>query len=846
MTVSDKPQTTSMRMLQRRRTLSSYFTERGEGLGTDYAYADEISQHYTRLENFSLKSKSVAVRDAFALSGTNRVLKFEDLKAFIGTNAGGINQDLRQQLRKSWKSGALLALSRLLANQRAAPADLENAYRFFALIDSVWGLAKFTEKDQLIYVETLGELGFYEEQENLIKRLGLQKKYPVQVELNRLNAILAKSVPLSKRWVSKLNALYTRYGHAPVRVMGDKGLTALDRLRTENKGQLRGPLVSVLMPTYQPDESMLYSVASLLNQSWSNIEIIIVDDQSDREFDKYLEAAALLSDKVQVVRNARNLGSYSARNNGLRFASGEFVTVLDDDDWAHGDKIATQVRHLINNTNVVANLSLHGRVTEDLRFVRLNNNMFLSHTNYSSLMVRRRVIDEIGGWDSVNRGGDSEYISRINSFYGSKPVLIGDVPLSLSRTREGSLTSGELVRGYMDSSRVLYANAFKQWHLNAAKIDPKLLAPPAPHSYPVPATMGAGRRRANLGVFDVVFMTDFRMDPNVVGEVLTGIHLAHSRGYRVGYIHAEAPYARVPSKISPALFDLQQQGLVNQIGWSDTAEIKLLVVRHHSVATYLDRMEAKATVHRALIVAGTIPRIFGGADFANDIGRAQVNIDRMFDVESLVLADSEVGVTARDLFVDSSRRVQSRWTALGSRSFISAMDQGKTARGATPVLGRHGSEHASQWPDNYEKFSEVYLPQGVKTRFPKRDRKYLLKKYPELEGEQVQFYQTPQGNEASGYLTRIDFWVYFPHENTLFLDKRLIVEAMLHQKMIVLPYRFAGMYGPGPLYVKVSEIARAVHTVWRDKEEWSRRIHDNLAYVAAENENFLDLIAAHL
>lgn len=830
-----------------RRVSNSQLPDHYEKLGPDYTYADEISQHYSRLENFALKSKSLAIRDAFSLSGTSKTLKFEDLRAFVGASGMRVSNQLKQRLVKTWSPSALLALARVLANQRSAPADLENAYRLFLFLESVWGLNTFSEKDELVYVETLGELGYYEEQDNLSERISLQAKHPVQVALNRLNGIHAKSGSLSNSWVDALNQLYTQYGLAAVRATPDESLAPLERLRTAIKAKTHGPLVSVIMPTYQGDQSMVRAIQSLLNQSWENLEIIVVDDSSDRAFDKYLLAAEQLSDKVQVVRNSQNLGSYSARNTGLRFASGEFVTVLDDDDWAHGDKIATQVQHLLNSPDTPANLSLHGRVTDDLRFVRLNNNMFLAHVNYSSLMVRRCVIDEIGGWDPVNRGGDSEYMSRITAFYGTKPVLVGKVPLSFSRTREGSLTSGELVRGYMDSSRVLYANAFKQWQVNAAKSDRKLLAHPKPNSYPIPSTMGAGRRRLNLGKYDLVFVTDFRMNENLVREILAEMRGAQERGYRVGYIHAEAPFARLTSKISPELFAFQLQGGVEQIGWSDVAEVELLIVRHHSVYTYLDQMQSNVTVKRALIVAGTIPRIYGGTDIANDLGRAQANLDRMFGIESEVIAESAVGAEAMEILIDPTRRLPLRWKSASYCLTSGASSASQSPQHSSiPVIGRHGSAHESQWPDTYADFSKIYLQSGIRSRFPKGDRKNLLKRYPELDPSLVQFYQPPRGHEIGGYLSRIDFWVYFPRNETLELEDRLVLEAMLHRKLVVLPSKFAGAYGAGPLYVDTSEVSQAVRTLWKDRTEFKYRIQKSLAYVEESENLFMAFLESDL
>src|SRR5699024_3745090 len=131
----------------------------------------------------------------------------------------------------------------------------------------------------------------------------------------------------------------------------------------------------------------------------------------------------------------------------------------DDDDWSHGDKIATQVQHLIGNPEIPGNMSAHVRVTEDLKFIRINNNPVLSQANFSSLMVHRRTFDKIGPWDTVNRGADSEFRDRLVKYYGQPVSVLNEVPLSFTRTWEGSLTSGEMSRGFVDPSRLLYLNA---------------------------------------------------------------------------------------------------------------------------------------------------------------------------------------------------------------------------------------------------------------------------------------------------------------------------------------------------------------------------------------------------
>src|SRR5699024_9261590 len=89
----------------------------------------------------------------------------------------------------------------------------------------------------------------------------------------------------------------------------------------------------------------------------------------------------------------------------------------------------------------------------------------LLQMNYSSLMFRKALVDDIGPWDTVNRGGDSEFYLRVQEYGGTDCILaLSDKPLSLSRTWEGSLTSGEMSRGFFGYSRLMYRWSFRQWH----------------------------------------------------------------------------------------------------------------------------------------------------------------------------------------------------------------------------------------------------------------------------------------------------------------------------------------------------------------------------------------------
>ena len=107
------------------------------------------------------------------------------------------------------------------------------------------------------------------------------------------------------------------------------------------------PLVSAVIPTYNRTDRLVRAVESVLNQTYDNIELLVVDDHSERPATDVL--ADLPTDRVaafRCIRHDENQGGGGARNTGIEAATGKFVAFLDDDDRWHEEKITRQVEAL--------------------------------------------------------------------------------------------------------------------------------------------------------------------------------------------------------------------------------------------------------------------------------------------------------------------------------------------------------------------------------------------------------------------------------------------------------------------------------------------------------------------
>lgn len=91
------------------------------------------------------------------------------------------------------------------------------------------------------------------------------------------------------------------------------------------------PTVSVIIPAYNTQEYLSKAIHSALQQTMPSLEVIVVDDAST---DNTLAIAQSISDpRLQVLRHERNLGAGAARNTALAAAKGEWIAILDSDDW---------------------------------------------------------------------------------------------------------------------------------------------------------------------------------------------------------------------------------------------------------------------------------------------------------------------------------------------------------------------------------------------------------------------------------------------------------------------------------------------------------------------------------
>ncbi len=210
------------------------------------------------------------------------------------------------------------------------------------------------------------------------------------------------------------------------------------------------PKISVIMSVYNGQDFLQASVKSILNQTCSDFEFLIVDDASTDSSPVLLEGLAKSDNRIKIIKNQFNLGLTKSLNLALDQARGQYIARLDADDLAYPDRLKHQLDFLENNPDYVLlgtaadviddNCKVLFQIkppTESEKIVKslIKFNPFI----HSSIMFRKSIVDLLGGYDS-----DLKYAQDYELYFRliNKGLLgnLSDV-LVAYRDRQSSITA---------------------------------------------------------------------------------------------------------------------------------------------------------------------------------------------------------------------------------------------------------------------------------------------------------------------------------------------------------------------------------------------------------------------
>ncbi len=181
------------------------------------------------------------------------------------------------------------------------------------------------------------------------------------------------------------------------------GLRLAGQLRESRPG---APLVSVVTVVYNRAATLAQCIESVRAQHYDNIEYVIVDGASD---DGTLEVIERFADHIDYYVSQPDAGIYDAMNTGLTLARGEYILLLNSDDWYRPDAIGTLVEAALAADAEIAHadavtVNQDGRTTGALEGP-LHAGLYTSGSliRHETMLVRRDVYDRFGGYDTSYR-----------------------------------------------------------------------------------------------------------------------------------------------------------------------------------------------------------------------------------------------------------------------------------------------------------------------------------------------------------------------------------------------------------------------------------------------------------
>lgn len=628
---------------------------------------------------------------------------------------------------------------------------------------------------------------------------------------------------MSAQRLAAFNAMFEQDGLVPLLVDLDKEELNINSLRCDatDRWITDGPKVSVLMAAYGAEEHLHLAVESILGQTWRNLELIIVEDCSPDGTWERMQHFAALDDRVRIFRNSENQGAYITRNNALGYATGEFITVHDSDDWSHPEMLAAQMKPFLERDpeEVKATFSMMCRVTPDLRFgIRPSRrNLETVHRSYPSLLVRRADLDQVGVWDGVRANADAEMVARLRAKFGAERLVdaLPSTPMSFFLVRPESLTEqGEtsllsLTFGVRHEYDRQVAYMTKKWEAEGV-VPGERLSKKEPFASPqllLPYHMRPEPK------YDMILVSDLSLLGGTRGCNLGYIDAAVAAGRRVGLFHWPRGDLRLLPDIDAAYRDRNQHPQVDIITCEEEAECELLILHHPPVMKYmLDRFPKIAAKHGVILVNQLPYQVQGGQNSFYEPLLAERNFRQLFGIHPQWAPISTL--VRRHLEEQDSGLKMTEIDWLPPINMPLRDPPPHEAPDRPPVIGRHARDHWTKWPQNVGLLSAAYMVDSEVTvrllggaNTPER----LLSGVP-ANWEVMEFDSIP----VLDFIDSLDFLVHFPHTQYIEEFGRNVAEAMARGVPAVLPPVFRETFHDAAIYCEPMEVGETIRKIWSD------------------------------
>jgi len=173
----------------------------------------------------------------------------------------------------------------------------------------------------------------------------------------------------------------------------------------EEKYSVTNDMVSVIIPNYNNAIFLKKTILKILENTYKNIEIIIIDDKSTDNSINIINSFD--NDKIKLYENKENSGTYYSRNKGILMSKGGYILIVDGDDYID----TTYIENMVNG---IKNYNVWG-YGKHFERVYLNNNLSIIGKKKSlsyNILFKRKLFNYLGFFQNSRFGADTEYIFR--------------------------------------------------------------------------------------------------------------------------------------------------------------------------------------------------------------------------------------------------------------------------------------------------------------------------------------------------------------------------------------------------------------------------------------------------
>lgn len=577
-----------------------------------------ISAYCTRISTVSmrtawdataLRAGSVAAREVVARQASGLAFGLDSVLALAMEAASATPRPEAIDAWRQLEPDHLIRLARMLAVQRIEAGDVRTALDIYRGILRAGVRGTLPRRHLLLATELAIFLREYKLAGEVLHRLPWKSNDYLHLRCDLANPFVGIPDADEAIWLPLFGELFTASGvEAAQLAAAAPDLAPFDRLKASLEPRsVRGPLVSVVMSSWCPDQSLETAMDSLLRQTWTDLEILLIDDASPSSYLPLLERVAAKDDRIRLIRQDVNQGTYVARNRGLAEASGEFFTVQDSDDWAHPRRIERQVQHLLEDARLVADHCKGIRTNEYLQFNMPG--ITPVRTNESSLLFRTsQVRERIGFYDASRKGADTEYSLRLRRSFGEHAYDVLPGILTAIRLSQGSLSRAEFKPGWRHPARAAYRRGFEAWHHMKQPGEAGLYLEgeqARPRKFQLPRRFRIVQRD-DRRTYDYLLIGDLTAGEPTSRTLYDEMMLLAREGGRIGVMHLTSFERLGIHSVDSFWHPIRRaidKGLVEEVMSSDSAATRLLLVMDPALLQFAAKGRSQLTAAEAYLIA---------------------------------------------------------------------------------------------------------------------------------------------------------------------------------------------------------------------------------------------------